>query len=102
MALPDDVPRADASVALHMDGPDDEPLEIDIDVRVACPCGNAETKRCQAYALRDTETVMCMACGATFDVTFAARVAFAVESVRQASSSVLDQRDQTGPRSQSR
>lgn len=81
-----------ATITLHMDGPNDEPLEIDVDADLTCVCGHKQRKRCQIFKAVDVESVLCDACGATFDVAITTVISFAA-SVNQTSEGVLEPGD---------
>jgi hypothetical protein len=89
-------PNRRAAACLHIDGPEDEPIELDVDVSVTCPCGHTAHKRAQLYKERDVESVMCNACGAEFDVSIVVGITFTA-AARQTSADILSVARQPEP-----
>lgn len=61
-------PKRLVSVTLHKEHDQDEPLELDVDLVLACACGREATKREQLYKESDTASVLCFGCGAEYEI----------------------------------
>lgn len=75
-----------ATVALHKEGAQDEPLGIDVDVTVTCHCGMASMSRREIYKEQDWVPMMCNACGATYRVDVSTVLVFIATPVKEAAS----------------
>ncbi len=64
-------------MSLHIDGPDDEPVDIDADLTQICSeCNHQFSERLRVYKESDWWPTMCPACGAEFRITIKTTVTF--------------------------
>lgn len=77
MAKKKDIHTPSAVASLHMERPDDEPVTLDVDVRLTCSCGHVTEERKEVCALDDWAHVMCYRCGANYKVDIKSEILLA-------------------------